>query len=47
VTVFDVPALKTRIEALEEKTREPDFWQDQERARTVSQEAADLKGQRI
>ncbi len=40
---FDLPASKERVAELESKMIEPSFWSDQEVARRVSQEAADLK----
>lgn len=40
---LDVEALKARFIELEGDMAEPDFWADQEKAKTVSQEASDLK----
>lgn len=42
---FDLDASKARIAELESQMIEPGFWNDQARARTVSQETADLKGE--
>jgi peptide chain release factor 2 len=40
---LDIETMKKRIAMLDAEMQLPDFWSDQENARTVSQEAADLK----
>ena len=42
---FDLSASKEKVTGLELKMAEPGFWNDQETARRVSQEAAGLKGE--
>ncbi|MFA5086148.1 MAG: peptide chain release factor 2 [Candidatus Paceibacterota bacterium] len=42
-TVFDVSNLKKRTAELDKEIENPDFWNDKDRARAVSQESADLK----
>lgn len=41
--VLELDAAREEIAALEKETSAPDFWNDQERARTESQKLADLK----
>ena len=41
--VLDMDARKEEVKALEIETSAPDFWSDQERARTESQKLSDLK----
>ncbi len=41
--LLHLPQLKQRLLELEDKMQAPDFWQDQQRAKEVSQQAADLK----
>jgi peptide chain release factor 2 len=41
--VLDLDARKKEVKALEIETSAPDFWSDQERARTESQKLSDLK----
>jgi peptide chain release factor 2 len=40
---FDLDAVKTKIKTLDYEMEQPDFWNDQNKARTVSKEAADLR----
>ncbi len=40
---FDLLALKEEVVRLERDMEQPDFWRDQNRARAISQKAADLK----
>jgi peptide chain release factor 2 len=42
---FDLDGLKQKIEKLDQKMTKPDFWQDQERARSISQESENMKKQ--
>lgn len=42
-TVFDLPGKKSRIENLRKETENPDFWKDQNKAKTVSKEIAELE----
>lgn len=47
-TAWEILALASyegRIKELEEQMNRPDFWQDQDRAKSVSQEAADLQSE--
>ena len=41
--IFDVPALENKIQTLEEAMGAPDFWNDTDRARSVSEDAAGMK----
>ncbi len=41
--IFDVPVLEGKIQTLEEAMGAPDFWDDPEQARGVSEDAAGLK----
>lgn len=41
--IFDVPALENKIQTLEEAMGAPDFWDDPDKARQVSEDAAGLK----
>lgn len=41
--IFDVPALETKIQTLEEAMGAPNFWDDADKARTVSEDAAGMK----
>ncbi len=43
VASIDVSAKQTRISELEQQTLEPNFWNDQERAQSVSQEISALR----
>nr|WP_041391930.1 peptide chain release factor 2 [Pleurocapsa sp. PCC 7327] len=42
-TIFDLPALKAKIQDLEQLAAQPDFWDSQEKAQTTLQELNDLK----
>ena len=42
-TVFDLPAKKVRVEELKKETENPDFWKDQEKAKTVQKEISELE----
>jgi len=42
-TIFDIPALKARIEDLEQIASQPEFWDDQSTAQRTLQELNDLK----
>jgi len=41
--IFDVPALEIKIQTLEEAMGAPNFWDDADKARTVSEDAAGMK----
>ncbi|MFD2257827.1 peptide chain release factor 2 [Luteolibacter algae] len=41
--IFDVPVLENKIQTLEEAMGAPDFWDDTEKARSISEDAAALK----
>ncbi|WP_411825348.1 peptide chain release factor 2 [Luteolibacter sp. AS25] len=41
--IFDVPVLENKIQTLEEAMGAPDFWNDTDKARSISEEAAGLK----
>ncbi|MFT4177769.1 MAG: peptide chain release factor 2 [Luteolibacter sp.] len=41
--IFDVPALENEINTLEEAMGAPEFWNDSEKAKTISAKAAGLK----
>ena len=43
-TVFDLPGKKSKIENLRKETESPDFWKDQEKAKSVQKEIAELAG---
>ena len=38
MNLFDIAKRKVKIETLEQEMLAPDFWQDQEKAQTVTQE---------
>ncbi len=42
-TVFEVEKNKEKIRELEEEIKKPNFWEDKEKARKISQESVDLK----
>ncbi len=42
-TIFDVPALKAKIQDLEQIAAQPEFWDDQNQAQETLQELNDLK----
>lgn len=42
-TVFELATKKEKLEELEKETHKIDFWQDQENAKLISQEIADIK----
>ena len=42
-TVFDLPGKKSKIENLRKETESPDFWKDQEKAKSVQKEIAELE----
>ncbi len=42
-TIFDLPALKAKIQDLEQVASQPEFWDNQEQAQTTLQELNDLK----
>jgi peptide chain release factor 2 len=42
-TIFDVPALKAKIQDLEQISAQPEFWDDQTQAQQTLQELNDLK----
>ena len=42
-TVFDLDKKRKRTEELEKESKEPDFWNDKEKATEISQELANLK----
>ena len=42
-TIFDVPALKAKIQDLEQIAAQPEFWDDQNQAQKTLQELNDLK----
>ncbi|HEY9874629.1 MAG TPA: PCRF domain-containing protein, partial [Candidatus Obscuribacterales bacterium] len=42
-TIFDVPALKAKIQDLEQLAAQPEFWNDQTTAQQTLQELNDLK----
>jgi len=42
-TIFDVPALKAKIQDLEQIAAQPEFWDDQTQAQKTLQELSDLK----
>ena len=42
-TIFDVPALTAKIEDLEQRAAQPDFWDNQAQAQKTLQELNDLK----
>lgn len=42
-TVFDLPGKKSRIENLRKETENPDFWKDQDKAKSVQKEIAELE----
>ncbi len=42
-TIFDLPALKAKIQDLEQVASQPEFWDDQEKAQKTLQELNDLK----
>lgn len=44
-SLLDLDKTKTTIGDLEKQMSAPDFWNDQERAREISQQVSDLKGQ--
>jgi peptide chain release factor 2 len=41
--IFDVPVLENKIHTLEEAMGAPDFWNDTDKARSLSEEAAGMK----
>jgi len=41
--IFDAPAARKQLAALEEKTNDPNFWQDQQKAQGVLQERKQLE----
>jgi peptide chain release factor 2 len=41
--IFDVPVLENKIQTLEEAMGAPDFWNDTDKARAVSEDAAGMK----
>lgn len=42
-TIFDIPALKAKIQDLEQVAAQPEFWDDQTTAQNTLQELNDLK----
>lgn len=42
-TGFDLPGKKSRIESLKKETENPDFWKNQEKAKSVQKEIAELE----
>ncbi|PNK06662.1 peptide chain release factor 2 [Cylindrospermopsis raciborskii S07] len=42
-TIFDVPAVKAKIQDLEQISAQPEFWEDQNQAQQTLQELNDLK----
>lgn len=44
-TIFDVPALKARIQDLEQIAAQSDFWEDQSQAQKILKDLGDAKGQ--
>lgn len=43
MSIFDLPALQSRIAQLEKQTQSPDFWNDQAQAQAVLKELSSLK----
>jgi peptide chain release factor 2 len=41
--LLKLEGMRSEVQGLDKKMNEPDFWQDQNKAKAVSQEASDLR----